>query len=336
MTSGMDGSVQAYYEGGSGDEVTLRENEAAWRAIRFRPHVLRAAAAPSTGIDLLGARLQSPILVAPTALHALAHPEGEVATARGAADAGSLLVLSSRSSSTLEQVGSAATAPWWFQVYAMRDRRLTIALAESAADAGAAALVLTGDTPVVGLKKRATAVDAAALHLRNLREQTGRDLSAADVEQDPTVDLRFIAELQRASGLPVLVKGVLRADDAVDCLTAGTAGLIVSNHGGRQLDRAVATAVALPDVVAAVQGAGPVLVDGGIRTGSDVLAALALGAQAVLLGRPVLRALAADGARGVAELLTALRSELTHAMTLVGASTVTEVVDDLLLRDARR
>ena len=333
MTPPLDRTVRDYYDGGSGDETTSAENEAAWRAVRFRPHVLRDVGEVLTGIELLGARLSGPVVVAPTALHALAHPDGEAATARGAAAAGSLLVLSTRSWVPLEQVAAAAAGPWWLQVYAMRDRGLTLDLARRAAAAGAAALVLTGDTPVVGAKKRATpGLDVPALHLQHLREQTGSDLTARDVEQDPTVGPAFIEALHRATGLPVLVKGVLRGDDALACLAAGAAGLIVSNHGGRQLDRAVATARALPEVVEAVGGTAPVLVDGGVRSGLDVLAALALGADAVLVGRPALHALGADGAQGVTDLLTRLHGELAHAMALVGARTPAEVTADLVVR----
>lgn len=335
MITPSDEAVRDYYEGGSGDETTLAENVAAWRAVRFRPRVLQDVGRVSTATELLGARLSGPLLVAPTALHALAHPDGEIATRRGSARAGSLLVLSTRSSVPLEQVAAAATGPWWFQVYAMRDRGLTVDLAVRAAAAGAGALVLTGDTPVVGVKRRPSpGLDVPALHLRNLRSQVGRDLTPSDVEQDPTVDLSFIAELAGASGLPVLVKGVLRRDDALACIDAGAAGVIVSNHGGRQLDRAIPTARALPEVVAAVRGRVPVLVDGGIRTGLDVLAALALGAGSVLLGRPVLTALTDGGAGAVDRCLVGLRDELAHAMALAGAPSIAGIDADLVLTPA--
>lgn len=320
-----------YYEGGSGTEITLEANEAAWRSIRFRPRVLRNVGEVSTAVELLGVRLPSPVVVAPSALHGLAHEDGELATARGTAAAGNLLTLSARSSVPLEQVATALGGPWWYQVYAMRNRALTLDLARRAAAAGATALVLTGDTPVVGTKMRATpGLAVAETHLRNLRAQTGSDLVAADVEQDPTLDFSFIGLLVRETGLPVLVKGVLRADDAVSSLEAGATGVLVSNHGGRQLDRALPTAEALPEVVAAIGGSAPVLVDGGIRSGLDVLAALALGADAVLVGRPILRALMADGEQGVTRALQTFQHELAHSMRLAGATSLAEITEDLV------
>ncbi|MGN6428726.1 alpha-hydroxy acid oxidase [Amnibacterium sp.] len=330
--STTDEATQDYFEGGSGEEITLAENEAAWRRLRFRPRVLTDVGSVSTTTTLLGAELATPILVGPTALHGLAHPEGEPATARGTAAAGSLFVLSTRSSVPLEQVAAATRAPWWFQLYVMRDRALTGQLAERAAAAGARALVLTGDTPRVGEKRRSTAsIGVLERHRRAMQAQSGRALSTRDVEQDPAVDAGMIGRLRSDTGLPVLVKGVLRADDAQRVLDAGAAGIIVSNHGGRQLDRAVSTAVALPEVVDAVPSWVPVLVDGGIRTGLDVLAALALGARGVLLGRPAVRSLADGGADGVRTLLDEVRRELEHAMALAGAASLEGISRDLLV-----
>jgi len=302
--------VRRYWDGGAGDEATLAEASAAWARLRLRPRVLRNVSAVDTSLELLGSQLATPVLVGPTALHGLAHPDGEAATAAGTAGAGSLLVLSTRASRALEDVPA---GPWWLQAYVMRDRRLTHALARRAADAGASAVVLTGDTPYLGQ-----------------RAVLGRAPLPPEQEQDPSVGLEAIHELADASGLPVLVKGVLRGDDALACLDAGAAGIVVSNHGGRQLDRAVATADALAEVVDAVAGRSPVLVDGGLRCGLDVLCALALGADAVLLGRPVLWALAADGAAGVQACLEALTADLAHAMKLAGARSLPEVTCDLV------
>jgi 4-hydroxymandelate oxidase len=322
--------VHDYYAGGSGEEVSLDESTVAWAGVRLRPRVLRDVGEVDTGRTLLGTALRTPVLVAPSALQGLAHPEGEVATARGAAAAGSLMVLSTRSSTPVEQVPA---GPWWFQAYVMRDRGLTRALVERAAAAGASAVVLTGDTPYVGRKKR-QGVPTGVDRLVNLAQHLvdGEPLDDRRIEQDPTADLRCIDELACASGLPVLVKGVLRGDDALACLDAGASGVVVSNHGGRQLDRAVPTATALPEVAAAVGGRAPVLVDGGLRSGLDVLCALALGADAVLLGRPVLWALAADGARGVEQSLAAVTDDLARCMALAGARRLDEVTADLVAR----
>ncbi|HVM27109.1 MAG TPA: alpha-hydroxy acid oxidase [Mycobacteriales bacterium] len=319
--------VHDYYAGGSWDEVAVVEAEQAWRRTRLRPHVLRDVSTVDVALDLLGTRLSTPVLVAPTALHGLAHPDGERATAQGTADAGSLLVLSTRSSVPLEQVPA---GPWWLQVYVMRDRGLTRALVQRAAGAGATALVLTGDTPHVALKKRTGAPPRGLEHLANLAQHLVSGKGADDVEQDPSAGLSVVRELADASGLPVLVKGVLRGDDARACLDAGAAGVVVSNHGGRQLDRAVPSAQALPEVADAVGDDGAVLVDGGLRSGLDVLTALALGARAVLVGRPVLWALAAGGPDGVRACLSSLTDDLARAMALAGATRLSDVTRDII------
>jgi len=296
-----------YYAGGAGDEVSLAEAEAAWSAVRLVPRVLRDVSSVDTCLELLGSELQTPVLVAPTAAHGLAHPDAERATAAGVARAGSLLVLSCRSSLPPGEIGA---TPFWHQAYAFSDRDLTWAQAEAAVAAGASAMVLTGDVPWLGVRAGAT------------RRQLVPD---APGTQDPRAGLELIHELHARTGLPVLVKGVLHPDDATACLSAGAAGIVVSNHGGRQLDRAVSSARALPAVVAAVAGAAPVLVDGGLRSGLDVLCALALGADAVLLGRPVLWALAAGGADAVTECLQAVRADLVHAMGLAGAARLADL-----------
>jgi 4-hydroxymandelate oxidase len=268
------------------------------------------------------ALLQTPVGVAPTGFQGLAHPDGELATARGAAAAGALLVLSSRSSRRIEDVGEAtasAGGAWWFQVYVMRDRDLTARLASRAVAAGARALVLTADTPVVGRKRRDRG--EGVVPDTDFLVNTGPLADLSQAEQAADVTFGDIGWLARVTGVPVLVKGVLRADDARACVAAGAAGVIVSNHGGRQLDGAVPAALALPGVAAALDG-GEVFADGGLRTGEDVLTALALGARAVFLGRPVLWALACGGADGVRDLLTGLTSDLAHAMALAGARSV--------------
>jgi 4-hydroxymandelate oxidase len=325
----LDPAVWDYYQAGSGEEVSAEEAEAAWRCYRLRPRVLNDVSTVDLTVDLLGAILPSPFVVAPMAFHGLAHRDAECATVAGAALAGCLSVVSTRASRTLEEISAAAAGPWWFQAYLMRDRGLTEALVKRAVASGACAVVLTVDTPYVGRKAKVGAVRFAVpddQYLVNLAQHllpgaVGREAA----EQDPSMTPDVIGRLAEVSGLPVIVKGVLRGDEALRCLEAGAAGVIVSNHGGRQLDRALSTATALPDVLDAVGGRAPVLVDGGIRSGVDALLALALGADAVLLGRPVLWALSAGGADAVAAVLAALTDDLRHVMAVSGAARVRDL-----------
>lgn len=314
----------SYLNRGAGDERTVHEAHGAWDRYRLRPRVLRDVSEVSTALELFGT-WRTPIGIAPTAYHALLHPEGEVATAAGAAASGAPMVVSSRATRRIEDVAAAIHGPWWFQVYLMRERSITAALVRRAAAAGATAMVLTVDTPYVGHRARSAALsrpmpltDEQAL--MNMRDHLPADV--ADIWEliDQRADLAVadIAWVGQISRLPVIVKGVLRADDAVACVTAGAAGVWVSNHGGRQLDRVVPTAAALPEVVAAVGDSVPVVVDGGVRDGFDALTALALGARAVMLGRPAMWALAAGGGDVVAAMLTELTAELRHAMGLAG------------------
>jgi 4-hydroxymandelate oxidase len=320
--------VYDYYAGGSGRERTLRANEKAWRTVWIAPRVLRDVSAVDTTTRLLGTEFATPLCVAPTGFHGLAHRDGELATAAGAAAAGALFVLSTRSTRRIEEVGdvvAAAGGTWWFQVYLMRDRDLTAGLVRRAVAAGAAALVLTADTPVVGRKRRDS---AEVVSERDFLVNLGPlgDVTAAAQAADVTfADIGWLSE---ASGgrLPVVVKGVLRGDDASACRAHGAAAVIVSNHGGRQLDGALPSAVALPEVAGALRTAQAceVYADGGIRSGEDALAALGLGARAVFLGRPPLWALACGGADGVRSLLAGLTDALCHAMALAGAASVAD------------
>ena len=321
--------VYDYYAGGAGRERTLRASEKAWRQVGLAARVLRDVSVVDTSARLLGTEVATPLAVAPTGYHGLAHPDGELASAAGAARAGALFVLSTRSSRRIEDVAGVVVAgqgTWWFQVYVMRDRELTAGLVRRAAAAGAAALVLTADTPVVGRKRRDSGDDVVSgdHFLANLGPLD--DLTAASQAADVTfADIGWLREA--GGGLPVVVKGVLRGDDAAACRAAGAAAVIVSNHGGRQLDGALTAAAALPGVTAALSrdGGGEIYADGGIRTGEDALAALALGAAAVFLGRPVLWALTCGGADGVWSLLSGLTGDLAHAMTLAGTPSVADV-----------
>jgi len=302
--------IYDFFAGGAGDEVTLAENYEAWSRLHATPRVLTGPRDADTSITLLGLSLPHPIGIAPIAYQGLLHPEAEAAMARGAAAAGALNIVSTRSTLSLEDVAAAAPdAPRWFQVYLLRDRDLTGELARRAAASGYLALVLTGDTPVLGRKERDARNGFTIPEEQSRGNLRGALRHAPESAQDPSASLADIDRLRELSGLPVLVKGVLRADDARRCIEAGAAGLIVSNHGGRQLDGVVSTAEALPEVVAAAQEV-PVLVDGGVDSAADVTRALALGADAVLIGRLAAWALAAGGAEAVTELLLSLCEEL--------------------------
>lgn len=326
----LDPDVWHYISRGAGEGVSVGEATDAWRRIRFRPRVLTDVRSVDTSLDLCG-HWRTPIGIAPSAFHRLYTPEGEVATAAAASATGSPLVLSSRTTRRLEDVAAVVDGPWWFQVYVMRDPQITAATVRRARAAGASALVLTGDTPYVGyVPPTGTARPLPLtdeLALANVAEHLpeGVDDIWELIDQDSGITTEAIAWLATESGLPVIVKGVLRGDEAIRCLDAGAEGVWVSNHGGRQLDRAVPTAVALPEVVAAVDGAAPVLVDGGVRSGSDVLAALALGADAVFLGRPVVWGLAVAGAEGAGQVVRSVTEELRHAMGLAGATRLADL-----------
>jgi 4-hydroxymandelate oxidase len=336
--------VYDYYAGAAWDAVTLRENRAAYTRLAVHYRVLRDVSARSMECELLGSRLAMPILAAPTAFHCLANPEGEVATARGVGAAGTLMVLSSLATRRLEDVAAAAAGPLWFQLYINKDRGFTRELVARARAAGYRALVVTADTPCWGVRENdlrngfhlpdgIEPVNLISAGTSDGADRTHRGAGMAQILSwmlDPALTWRDIEWLAEESGMPVLVKGVCRPEDAREAVARGAAGVIVSNHGGRQLDSAPATISVLPEVVEAVGDTAPVLVDGGIRRGTDVLKALALGARAVLVGRPVLWGLATGGADGVTQALRMLQHELDLAMALAGCATLAEVTPDLV------
>jgi 4-hydroxymandelate oxidase len=320
-----------YYATGSGSGQTAAAEEAAWAGVRLRPRVMRDVSRVSTVTSVLGATVATPVLVAPSAAHVLAHPDGETATAAATAAAGSLLVLSLRASRRLEDVAAALgpTGSWWQQIYVLRDRGVSDEVARRAAEAGARALVLTVDAPYVARKPGLagpllppTGIVAAL---------DGRDWSDDSLKQAPDLGPADVERLRAVSGLPVVAKGVLRGDEARRCVDAGAAAVVVSTHGGRQLDGVVTVPEALPEVADALAGTGAeVYADGGVRNGRDVLRALALGARAVMVGRPVLWGLAVGGAAGVREVLAALAEEVTEAFALAGVPSCAEVGPDLV------
>lgn len=318
-----------YYAGGSFDELSVAANLADWAALRLRPRVLRDVRAVDPGTTLLGEPVPHPVVVAPTAFHRMAHPDGEVATARGAAAAGARFILSTRSTTPVEEVAAAVDGhPFWYQVYVLQDRDLTADLVKRAVAAGATALVLTADVARLGRRLRDVRNGfVAPAHLGTVESLDRPDRLG---DQDAGLTFADIGWLREATGLPVVVKGVLRGDDARRCVDAGATGIVVSNHGGRQLDGAISGAAAMVDVMRAVRDDCEVYVDGGIRRGTDVVKALALGARAVLVGRPVLWGLATGGADGVTEVLRELVGELDLAMALCGCRTLGDVTADLL------
>ncbi len=331
----------AYYSGGADDERLLEGNVAAWAHWQLHPRVLAGIDTVSTATTLLGTPVSSPVVIAPTAIQGLAHPEGETATARGAAAAGALMILSSLATCSLEEVAAAVPdAPRWMQVYVLRDRARTRELVARAEAHRYGALVLTVDAPVSGLRLREwrTGVhlpdDLALPNLAGTSAESARQggfMAIVTHEFEPALTPDDIGWLAGLSALPVVAKGVQRADDAVRCVEAGAAAVVVSNHGARQLADAPATADILAEVVDAVAGRAEVYVDGGIRRSPDVAKALALGAQAALVGRPSLWALATGGAEGVTGLLRWFETELRRTMALCGADRV-EALDRSLVR----
>lgn len=339
----LDPAVYDYFRSGAGAELTLARNRAAFAELALLPRVLVDVSEVDLATTALGTELAHPIVVAPTAFHRLADPEGEIATARGAAAAEAVFCLSSLSNTPLGEVAAAADARRWFQLYVFRDRGVTRDLVERAEAAGYGAIVLTVDAPILGRRERDVrngfhlppgieAVNLLASGHRRVDPVAGDSGLSAYVGTliEPGLSWADLEWLRGITRLPVLIKGVVRADDAARAVEHGVAGVVVSNHGGRQLDSSPATAEVLPRVVDAVAGRAEVLVDGGVRRGTDVVKALAMGARAVLLGRPVLWGLTLGGQAGVARALELLRVELDEALALSGCKSPAEATRDLL------
>jgi 4-hydroxymandelate oxidase len=330
---GIPRGALAYYTGGAMDERTLQDNLAAFRRRRILPRVMTDVTTIDTSVDVLGRRWPWPIWICPTAFHRMAHPDGELATARAAAARGITMALSTISSTDLAEVAEVG-GPRWFQVYLLADAGARRALIQRAVDHGFEALVLTVDLQRLGRRERDIRVGFTlpeGVSIPHIAWATGQPLEeAASVslaESLSWTDLEWLAEF----GLPVIVKGVLHPDDARLAIEHGAAGIVVSNHGGRQLDAAIASLDALPAIVKAVDGRVPVLLDGGIRRGTDALMALALGASAVGIGRPVIWGLAVDGEAGVGRVLDLLAAELEHSMALAGAASLAALSPDLVV-----
>jgi len=332
----IEESFFGFYAGGSADEITLRENRTVFNSIKLRPRVLTNVSQRALDTTILGHTTAMPIIIAPTSMAKLAHPDGEVAIAQAAKSAGIIQCLSTLSNASLETVATAG-ATNWFQLYVYKDRNITTRLVERAAVAGYEAIVLTVDLPVPGVRENLLRTGLQLptdLSLGNFDEF--HDTKAAAIipyvqsQFDSSLTWEDLKWLISISSLPVLVKGVLRADDAKRAIDCGAAAIIVSNHGGRQLDTAVTGIDGLPEVIAAVGRQTEVFVDGGIRRGTDIVKTLALGARAVLVGRPVLWGLAVAGQDGVEKILAILERELDTAMALCGCSSVIEIGSDLI------
>jgi 4-hydroxymandelate oxidase len=307
--------VYDYYAGGAGDEWTLGENRRAFERWVIRPRMLTGAYPPDASTELLGTSISCPILIAPWAYQPLAHPDGELATARAAARVRTIMVVSTTAFDRLEEVAAASTIPKWWQLYVFTDREFTAEMLRRVHAAGYGAVCFTVDFPVGGLRHRDT--------------RSGFEMPYGTTEServfDPNISWRDLAWIRELAPLPLLVKGIMTAEDAKIALDHGVDGIVVSNHGGRQLDGVAAPITVLPEIVAAVEGRIPVLVDGGIRRGIDVFRALALGASAVMVGRPAVWGLTVAGEQGVVDVLTILRAELENAMALAGVRTIGEI-----------
>jgi len=326
-----------YIAGGSGDELTLADNVAAFRRYRLRPRILRDVSALDLSTTFVGAPVALPVGVAPVAFQHFAHPDAEAATAAAAARAGALFCVSTLSSRPLEEVAMSAAAagpgPRWFQLYVHRERARSEDLVRRAAAAGYQAIVLTADLPVAGNRERDM---RNALHYPqsygNFSAGTASLGAAVGAFNDTSLSWDDIAWLRGLTNLPLVIKGILTADDAVLAVDHGAAAIVVSNHGGRQLDRTPASIEVLAEVVDAVGGRAEVYIDGGVRRAVDVITALALGARGVLIGRPFIFALAAEGQQGVARALALLAAEMRTDMALLGARSVGEITPQFVRR----
>jgi isopentenyl diphosphate isomerase/L-lactate dehydrogenase-like FMN-dependent dehydrogenase len=331
----LDAGAHGYFAGGAGDELTLRDNVAAFGRWQLRPRLLVDVGGCTTATTVLGQEVSMPLLVAPIAFQRAAHPDGEVAMARAAKDAGTIVCLSTISTTSPAEV-AATGAPRWFQLYVFRDEGVTRDVIAQARDNGFTALLLTVDAPVRGNRERELRTGFAIpddMHVASMGRGGVTPKEVGDMIS-PSLTWRDLERISAEARMPLLVKGILTAEDAILSVEHGAAGIVVSNHGGRQLDGVAATIDALPEVVEAVAGRLEVLVDGGVRRGTDVVKALALGARAVLAGRAPLWGLTVDGEAGARRVLELLREEIRVALQLVGATSPADVTRTHVQRPA--
>ncbi|KAL6743887.1 hypothetical protein Aduo_016876 [Ancylostoma duodenale] len=331
-----------YYNGGSDEELTLARNESAFRRLLIRPRCLRDVSEVDTSVEWYGEKFRFPIGIAPTAFHRMAEKNGELNTVRGAALSGSVMIASSWSTTPIEPMAHEAktkNVSLWFQLYVYKDKSITTSLLTRAQDSGCKAIVLTVDTPVLGnrladarngfsLPDGLTFANFTTLQSSQMplpSEGQSAFMKYVSTQIDPAMNWQVLEWVINNSKLPVIVKGVMRGDDAEEAISRGARGIIVSNHGGRQMDSAPASIEALPDIVRIVNGRVPVFIDGGIRNGRDVFKAIALGASGVFIGRPVLWGLSVGGAEGVSSVMKLLQSEFEHTMQLAGCRSIREM-----------
>ncbi|VVA97584.1 unnamed protein product [Arabis nemorensis] len=323
-----------FYSGGAEDQHTLKENEEAFRRIMFRPRVLVDVSKIDMSTKILGYPISAPIMIAPTANHQLAHPEGETATAKAAAASNTIMIVSYMASCTIEEVASICNAVRFLQIYVYKRREVTAQMVKRAEKAGFKAIVLTVDVPRLGRREADIKNKMISPKLRNfeglfsteVRPSEGSGVEAfASRALDASLNWKDIEWLRSITKLPILVKGILTREDALKAVEAGVEGIVVSNHGARQLDYSPATITVLEEIVHVVGGRIPVLFDGGVRRGTDVFKALALGAQAVLIGRPIVFGLAANGEDGVRKVIDMLKNEFEITMALSGCPTINDI-----------
>lgn len=336
-------SANDYYRSGSMDEYTLADNMTAFQRIKFLPRVLNDVSNVITTTNLGGKTISSPLIISPTALLGMAHPEGELAVARAASAANNIMICSTMANTPIEDVTASNDSSTWFQLYVYKDKEATLALIERAKNAGCKAIVITVDAPFLGQRERDVRNQFQLpehLHMSNLHalghsklpDKVGHSGLAHYFEEliNKSLTWRDISWLKQHADLPIYLKGILHPKDAQLAIEHGVDGIIVSNHGGRQLDGSIASINALPAISKAVNKQIPIILDGGIRRGSDILKALALGAQCVGIGRPVIWGLSHSGQHGVENILNILQSELKLAMALAGCANISEISADLI------
>jgi isopentenyl diphosphate isomerase/L-lactate dehydrogenase-like FMN-dependent dehydrogenase len=324
----LSNQIFDHIAGGSGNENTLRRNQEAYSELALIPRVLREVKNINTDIDLFGTKVKTPILIAPTAFHALANTEGEIGTAKAAENAGCIMTVSMMSSTPLEEIAASTQAPLWFQLHIHRDFTITEQLIKRAEASGYKAIVITVDIPQMGNRLRDinNAFKLPEICVpANFIENSTKKINLAGTQFNPLTSWEDIQRIKSTTKLPIILKGIMHHLDAIKALDYGINGIIISNHGGRQLEDAAATIEVLPHIAKTINGKIPLLIDGGIRSGSDILKAIALGADAVLIGRPILWGLAALGQNGVTQVMECLSKELALAMQLAGCRSINDI-----------